>query len=201
MDTKSNNTSPKTSLKKENINLNTTKIIKGNRRLVREKILQILFAHFISNIPVEPLTNHIFYRVFPNYDDENQNNNTLNDNDTIRLLNDEELSNISADNIIQWRDDDIKFANNIITTVINNYDIFSEYIKDASINWNFNRITIIDRTAIMIAIAEFVFFPNIPVNVSINEALELVKNYSTDKSTIFVNGVLEKILHNENKKA
>lgn len=67
-------------------------------------------------------------------------------------------------------------------------------IKSRSKNWEFDRIAIIDKIILRIAICEFMHFWDVPPKVTIDEAIELSKQYSTDKSKIFVNGVLDGVL-------
>ncbi len=59
--------------------------------------------------------------------------------------------------------------------------------------WEFHRIAVIDRLILRLAVAELLYFPDVPPKVSINEAIEIAKSYSTDKSGRFVNGVLDAI--------
>ncbi len=66
---------------------------------------------------------------------------------------------------------------------------------EKSKNWDFERIAIIDRLIIRMAICEFLFFDDIPPKVSISEAIEIAKKFSTDDSSAFVNGILDAILH------
>jgi len=70
-----------------------------------------------------------------------------------------------------------------------------KYIKEKSKNWDFDRIAIIDRLIIRMAICEFLYFDDIPSKVSISEAIEIAKNFSTDDSSAFVNGILDAVLH------
>ena len=58
-------------------------------------------------------------------------------------------------------------------------------------NWDFSRIATIDKIVMRMALSEFLYFEEIPPEVSINEAIELVKNYSTERSSKFINGVLD----------
>jgi N utilization substance protein B len=60
-------------------------------------------------------------------------------------------------------------------------------------NWEVERLPLTDRIILEMAIAELISFPNIPVKVTINEFIELAKNYSTPKSRQFVNGILDVI--------
>ena len=61
-------------------------------------------------------------------------------------------------------------------------------------NWDVDRIARLDTVLMKISITEFTSFPSIPVKVTMNEYLEISKNYSTEKSRVFINGVLDKVL-------
>ena len=60
-------------------------------------------------------------------------------------------------------------------------------------NWDRERIADLDTIMIKMAICEFLKFPSIPVKVTINEYLEIAKEYSTPKSNVFINGILDKL--------
>jgi N utilization substance protein B len=62
-------------------------------------------------------------------------------------------------------------------------------------NWDSDRIADLDFTLLLMALAELLYFPSIPVNVTINEYLEIAKEYATPKSSIFINGVLDNVLN------
>ena len=70
-----------------------------------------------------------------------------------------------------------------------------EYIKKKSENWDFDRIAMLDRLIIRMAICEFLYFDDIPPKVSISEAIEIAKKFSTNDSSAFVNGILDAVLH------
>lgn len=72
-------------------------------------------------------------------------------------------------------------------------DEFNEHIRNALVNWDFDRVSRIDRYIMWIALAEMTFMLDVPVRVSIDEALELAKTYSSEKSPGFINGVLDKV--------
>ncbi|MGV8018489.1 MAG: transcription antitermination factor NusB [Ignavibacteria bacterium] len=73
--------------------------------------------------------------------------------------------------------------------------LITERIK----NWEYDRVAILDKIILRLAIAEILYFPEIPPKVSINEAIELAKLYCSDKSPTFVNGVLDAVLNNLKK--
>jgi N utilization substance protein B len=86
-------------------------------------------------------------------------------------------------------------------TVLNEVELAKEYI-DKTPNWDADRIAEIDTIILKMAICEFLKFPSIPVKVTINEYLELAKEYSTPKSSIFINGILDNLVkefQNENR--
>lgn len=66
-------------------------------------------------------------------------------------------------------------------------------IKARAQNWEFERIALIDRILMRMALCEILFFEDIPPKVSINEMIEISKRYSTDKSSKFINGILDTI--------
>ena len=74
-----------------------------------------------------------------------------------------------------------------------------DLIISKSSNWDITRIAIIDRIIIRLALTEMLYFEDIPAKVSIVEAVEISKEYSTDDSSSFINGILDSI-YNKNKK-
>ncbi len=88
---------------------------------------------------------------------------------------------------------DREFARELFRKVVLNDDKLANRIKGKTPNWEYNRISLMDRLLMKMAIAEFLYFPSIPANVSINEYVEIAKEYSSPKSKIFINGVLNKV--------
>jgi len=91
-------------------------------------------------------------------------------------------------------DEDLEFGINLLEKVISNDAQLQSELKGKTPNWDEQRIAQLDNVLLKIAIAELLFFPTIPVNVSLNEYLEIAKDYSTPKSNHFVNGVLDKLV-------
>jgi N utilization substance protein B len=98
---------------------------------------------------------------------------------------------------IQKQDDDFNaitsFCLELVKGVLPNLSEIDALIEKHANNWTLDRMANIDRNILRIAIYEIVFVDNIPKSVSINEAVELAKKYSTENSFGFVNGVLGKI--------
>jgi len=69
-----------------------------------------------------------------------------------------------------------------------------ELITGSTIKWQFTRLSPVDKSILRLAVYQLKFCPDIPPKVVINEAIELAKKYSTDKSPAFVNGVLDAVL-------
>lgn len=91
-------------------------------------------------------------------------------------------------------DEDREYAIQLFRKVILNEDVLNDEIKGKTPNWDQDRIADVDLIILKMGIAEFLYFPSIPVRATINEYLEVSKEYSTPKSSIFVNGILDKIV-------
>ena len=90
--------------------------------------------------------------------------------------------------------EDKTFAIDLLKKTILNQSKFVEAIKSKTKNWDSERITTIDGILLKMAICELQHFSSIPVKVTINEYLEIAKEYSTPKSSIFINGLLDKLV-------
>jgi N utilization substance protein B len=126
------------------------------RRIIREKVLQILYAYEM------------------NHEGHKQT--------VLSLLED-------VDDPM-----DREFANELISKVIKYSDDFDKKIKERVANWEMNRIALIDKVLLRMGICELLYFPDIPPKVSINESIEIAKEYSTARSGKFINGILDAIL-------
>lgn len=89
--------------------------------------------------------------------------------------------------------DDKLFVSDLFTKTMLHKHKYDEDIEDKTPNWETDRIADIDLILIKMAITEFLHFPSIPSRVTINEYIELAKDYSTNKSGYFINGVLDKL--------
>jgi N utilization substance protein B len=91
-------------------------------------------------------------------------------------------------------EEDKTFAVELLEKTTSNLSVFSEEIQQKTKNWDKDRIANIDFVLLQMAICEFQMFPTIPVKVTINEYIEIAKEYSTPKSSVFINGVLDKLV-------
>jgi N utilization substance protein B len=85
------------------------------------------------------------------------------------------------------------FADPLIRGALEHRDAIDEHIKKHAKNWEFHRIAAVDRNIMRLAIYEMLFREDIPPIVSINEAVDIAKKFSTQDSGKFVNGILDKI--------
>jgi N utilization substance protein B len=136
-------------------------IKKSKRRIVREKVLQILYAYELNNESLQSLTSEI-----------------LND------ITDEA---------------DRTFAKELTRIVLANVEELDNRIIQRVTNWEMNRIALIDKILLRIGICELLHFPDIPPKVSMNESIEIAKDYSTAGSAKFINGILDAVLAEEKK--
>ncbi len=131
-------------------------IKKSNRRILREKVLQVLYAYELNGEGLTNLTNGIL----------------------------SDLSSIP----------DIDFAKKLIDSVVANTKDLDMNIQEKVSNWEMDRIALIDRILLRIGISELMNFPDIPPKVTINEVIEIAKDYSTSNSNKFINGILDAVL-------
>lgn len=129
---------------------------KSNRREIREKVLQVLYAYEFNGEGLTVLTNGI-------------------------------LSDVSTES-------DILFAKQLINRVVANRKELDDQIRLRVENWEMERIALIDRILLRIGMAEIFYFQEIPPKVSINEVIDIAKDYSTANSGKFINGILDAIL-------
>jgi len=91
-------------------------------------------------------------------------------------------------------DEDADFARRLLNGAIKNSAEYKEIIDNHTRNWELDRIAFMDTLIMEVAITELLEFPTIPVSVTLNEYIEIAKTYSTEKSGLFVNGVLDNIV-------
>jgi len=129
----------------------------AKRRVVREKVLQTLYAFELSHEPLDFVISQI-------------------------------LSDLKEDR------DTFAFAESLVRKTVAFQEDIDGMIRQRVANWEFNRIAVMDRLILRMCICELLHFEDIPPKVSINEAIEIARRFSTEKSDKFVNGVLDSIL-------
>lgn len=89
--------------------------------------------------------------------------------------------------------ENLDFCKVLIRGVIDNMPFIDSQISSASTNWSISRMCRVDRNILRVAVFEIAFMEDIPVSVSINEAIEIAKAYGTVDSPMFINGVLDNV--------
>ena len=90
--------------------------------------------------------------------------------------------------------DEIEFGQELLSQVVKNYDSLKEHLVGKTPNWESDRIAKIDFIILITSIAELIYFPLIPTKVSLNEYIEIAKEFSSPSSGKFVNGVIDNIV-------
>ena len=90
-------------------------------------------------------------------------------------------------------DDDRRFAVELLESVVVHDEELAAQLAGRTPNWEKDRIAVLDMILLKLAISEFLYFPSIPSKVTINEYLEIAKEYATPKSSKFINGILDVI--------
>ena len=126
-----------------------------NRRLVRETVLQSIYAFLQSGDTTQHIVDSFLKEQVGNEKDAR------------------------------------RFAEQLFFHTLEHLDEFDEVIQAHIKNWEIQRLAMIDRIILQMALCEFLYFDDIPTKVTINEAIEIAKKYSTAKSGRFVNGILD----------
>ncbi len=115
---------------------------------------------------------------------------------------DKQLSTPFDKKIDNIKESDQDFMKNLLRNTASHWEEYDETIHRRVINWDMERVVFIDIIILKMAITEFLYCPTIPLRVTLNEYIELSKEFSTEKSRLFVNGLLDRIivdLRTENK--
>jgi len=163
--------------------LSSKRTIRGSRSLAREKVLQILAAIVNVDVDFDVVFPHVFFRQFTFDAGESDGSQ--------RILRADEVHELEADVPIAWTQPDIDFAAELIRQTRVRYDYLQKVTEEHAKHWALERIAYIDSILLAMALAELISFPEIPPKVTIFEAIELAKKYSTDKSGTFINGILD----------
>jgi len=153
----------------------------GKRREARERAVQFLFQHDLS--PPEDLE-----RALNEFWDTQRAAAIADDKGPAHWGQPVELPPPSAEEAEERR-----FAEPLIRGALEHRDAIDEHIKKHVKNWELHRIAAVDRNIMRLAIYEMLYRDDIPPVVSINEAVDIAKKFSTQDSGKFVNGVLDKI--------
>ena len=92
------------------------------------------------------------------------------------------------------RNEDEEFVKKLLRNVLFNSREYDDIIAQRTTNWDFERIALMDIILLKMAISEFLKFETIPIKVTMNEYIEIAKVFSTPKSSVFINGMLDKLL-------
>lgn len=128
------------------------------RRIIREKVVQALYAYELSGDSLE----HVFDTILPPLAENKPG---------------------------------LEFAKKLIAKTAEHRIDFDKVIRGKLNNWDFKRVALLDRIILRMGICELLYFKEIPPKVSMNEAIELAKLFSTSRSAKFVNGVLDAVLN------
>ena len=89
---------------------------------------------------------------------------------------------------------DLEYIRSIVKMVSEDIEKIDEILTKALVNWKIERLSKVNLTILRLAIGEIIFLEDVPGTVAINEAVEITRKYSDEKSTSFINGVLDKVL-------
>jgi N utilization substance protein B len=110
--------------------------------------------------------------------------------------------NISDALSFSWYDKELdpvekEMATVLIKGVVKNWDLLDNIIKSYSVNWDFKRISVVNRCILRLSIYSIINQRDIPAKVVINEAIELTREFETEASVSFINGILDSVYKDE----
>ncbi|MBS4065127.1 MAG: transcription antitermination factor NusB [Chitinophagaceae bacterium] len=154
---------------------------------LREKKEEKAILEFIFTDLMLPNENFLAYveELFVHWDDDAEMMNLL----TLNFLNKPHTYNFQE----FISDEKLKYGKDLLITVIDKEELCNEYIKGKLQNWDPERTALLDMILMRMGICEFLYFETIPPKVTINEYIDLAKDYSTPQSGHFVNGILDSI--------
>jgi N utilization substance protein B len=87
----------------------------------------------------------------------------------------------------------VDYAGKLLACVLEHREALDRSLSDILENWELERVSVVDRNILRIALAELRFFPETPTNVIINEAIEVAHRFSSEEAGRFVNGILDRL--------
>ena len=142
---------------------------KNHKRLARILCLKILFAHNFSDNSFNDLVNNFFKKK------------------------DLDLSSK------KYTNDQIKFASKLFDIAIKNKKVIDEIVEKKLVNWEISRLAITDKMILRMSIGEMLFVDDVPPKVSITEAVEIAKEFCSEDSSSFINGIMDAIYNEKFK--
>jgi len=144
---------------------------KTHKRLARILCLKILFAHNFSDNSFNDLVNNFFKKK------------------------DVDLNNK------KYSDAQIQFASKLFHVALENQKEVDEIVEKKLVNWEISRLAIADKIILRMSLGEMLFMDEIPPKVSITEAVEIAKEFSSEDSSSFINGIMDAVYNEKyNKK-
>jgi transcription antitermination protein NusB len=161
---------------------NTYTLAQGRERKTEKDIIEYIFATIL--LPNETFLTHI-EELFTNWED---------DGEMICQILMAYLAKPGSLNFQEIISNDKKdFAVSLLETVLDKKEVILDLIRPRLKNWDAERIATLDMILMQMGVAEFLYFETIPPKVTINEYIDLAKDYSTPQSGQFVNGILDNI--------
>ncbi|HMI62913.1 MAG TPA: transcription antitermination factor NusB [Puia sp.] len=156
--------------------------VEGRDKRKEKEMLEFIFSEMM--LPNELFLAHI-EELFTNWDDDGEM--------IVQIL----MGYLAKPGSVNFQEiiskDKLEFAKGLLTTVIDKKEVIMEMIKPKLKNWDPERIATLDMILMQMGVVEFLYFETIPPKVTINEYIDLAKEYSTPQSGQFVNGILDNI--------
>lgn len=154
----------------------------GREKKSEREMLDFIFASIL--LPNENFLAHV-EELFSNWDDDGE------------MISQIVMSYLAKPGSVPFQEiiskDKVDFARLLLVTVLEKKDVVMDLIRPRLKNWDAERIATLDMILMQMGVVEFLYFETIPPKVTINEYIDLAKDYSTPQSGQFVNGILDNI--------
>ncbi|MGM0589004.1 MAG: transcription antitermination factor NusB [Bacteroidota bacterium] len=163
-----------------------------DRRTAREHALQALYAQEYNPESFTHILEHVIKRLYALDHVEK----IVEDSDkNPGMWEEEELEQMASSYLMGiTKNKQYKFSEQLFLKTMKHEEELDDIIKEHIENWEIGRLAMLDRLILRMALAELLYFEEIPTKVSMNEAIEIAKDFSTRKSGSFVNGILDAAL-------
>lgn len=155
-----------------------------------KKIVKALYEEIILG---SETVSQLFDEIWPTWEDDIEFVHSLTI-DAVKKSKEDLKTHLTKNKAIEKFDEIMNFGVELFLQTIRLKDEQMNLIKPKLKNWDMDRIAVLDQVIIRMALTEFTEFPSIPIKVTINEYLDISKEYSTPKSKDFINGILDKIM-------
>jgi N utilization substance protein B len=166
------------------------------RRLARERVMQMLYAHELGGRDIPELFQELVESDLAQADERTSDGKQASIKTSPKDITKEWLESSEKASKDSSSSDDgaLNFARDLTSALVQHREEIDKLISGKLERWDIRRVALIDRLLIQLGVAELLYFPEIPPKATINELIEIAKDFSTKESGQFINGLLHAVM-------